>query len=235
MNNPVHTYEVLLIDDDPDFSMLISKYLEQHSMRLSFAGDGASGLSKLREKQYDLLLLDIFLPDINGIEVLRLIRVESQVPVVMLSAHDEETDRIVALEMGADDYVPKKYSARELLARMRAVLRRRGPPEQPEPIPAEVLRLRDLELDPDSMEVTVAGLPILLSHNEFRLLQLLLSNAGRAFSRNDLLEQLPGKDLEIYDRSVDSLIYSLRLKLGDDPKDPKYIKTIRGVGYALLK
>lgn len=229
--NAVHP--VLLIDDDPDFCMLLRDYLEGHGFRLDFAHSGESGLEASRVGEWELILLDMFLPGISGIEVLAALRRESPVPVVILSAHGEEADRIVTLEMGADDYVPKAFSPRELLARIRAVLRRQGPSDPQDG--GERLFLRGLRMNGRTMESSLNGVPLDLTALEFRLLYALAREAGRVFSREELLNLIAERDFNKFDRSVDVHISSLRRKLADDSRCPAYLKTLRGIGYTFLK
>ena len=207
---------ILLIDDDPEFCSLLNDYLELNSISLTCAHDGQSGLDILDRRAFDLILLDMFLPDINGLDVLRRIRRMQSPPVVMLSAHNEETDRIIALEIGADDYVPKAFSSRELLARIRAVLRRCAPEQ--ESAPPEKTDGRDI-----------------LRVSEFQILFTLISEPGSVFSREDLLRITAERDFNKYDRSIDVHISSLRRKLREDTGSPQYIRTLRGVGYSLIR
>ena len=227
---------ILLIDDDPEFCSLLNDYLELNSISLTCAHDGQSGLDILDRRAFDLILLDMFLPDINGLDVLRRIRRMQSPPVVMLSAHNEETDRIIALEIGADDYVPKAFSPRELLARVRAVLRRAQPvqAERKEPEEDGVVRVRGLWMDRKSMKARMDGVPMDLTALEFRILFGMAAHPGRVFTRENLLELAVGREFSRYDRSVDMHISTLRRKLGDDPHNPAYLKTIRGMGYTLL-
>ena len=212
---------ILLIDDDPEFCSLLNDYLELNSISLTCAHDGQSGLDILDRRAFDLILLDMFLPDINGLDVLRRIRRMQSPPVVMLSAHNEETDRIIALEIGADDYVPKAFSSRELLARIRAVLRRCAPEQ--ESAPPEKTDGRDI--------LRVLNLTV----SEFQILFTLISEPGSVFSREDLLRITAERDFNKYDRSIDVHISSLRRKLREDTGSPQYIRTLRGVGYSLIR
>ena len=215
---------ILLIDDDPEFCSLLNDYLELNSISLTCAHDGQSGLDILDRRAFDLILLDMFLPDINGLDVLRRIRRMQSPPVVMLSAHNEETDRIIALEIGADDYVPKAFSSRELLARIRAVLRRCAPEQESAPPEKtdgrDILRVRDLTVN---------------NHTKEAFLFTLISEPGSVFSREDLLRITAERDFNKYDRSIDVHISSLRRKLREDTGSPQYIRTLRGVGYSLIR
>ena len=230
---------ILLIDDDPEFCSLLNDYLELNSISLTCAHDGQSGLDILDRRAFDLILLDMFLPDINGLDVLRRIRRMQSPPVVMLSAHNEETDRIIALEIGADDYVPKAFSSRELLARIRAVLRRCAPEQESAPPEKtdgrDILRVRDLTVNNHTKEAFLHGEPLNLTVSEFQLLFTLISEPRTVFSRKDLLRITAERDFNKYDRSIDVHISSLRRKLREDTGSPQYIRTLRGVGYSLIR
>ena len=230
---------ILLIDDDPEFCSLLNDYLELNSISLTCVHDGQSGLDILDRRAFDLILLDIFLPDINGLDVLRRIRRMQSPPVVMLSAHNEETDRIIALEIGADDYVPKAFSSRELLARIRAVLRRCAPEQESAPPEKtdgrDILRVRDLTVNNHTKEAFLHGEPLNLTVSEFQILFTLISEPGSVFSREDLLRITAERDFNKYDRSIDVHISSLRRKLREDTGSPQYIRTLRGVGYSLIR
>ena len=230
---------ILLIDDDPEFCSLLNDYLELISISLTCAHVGHSGLDILDRRAFDLILLDMFLPDINGLDVLRRIRRMQSPPVVMLSAHNEETDRIIALEIGADDYVPKAFSSRELLARIRAVLRRCAPEQESAPPEKtdgrDILRVRDLTVNNHTKEAFLHGEPLNLTVSEFQILFTLISEPGSVFSREDLLRITAERDFNKYDRSIDVHISSLRRKLREDTGSPQYIRTLRGVGYSLIR
>ena len=230
---------ILLIDDDPEFCSLLNDYLELNSISLTCAHDGQSGLDILDRRAFDLILLDMFLPDINGLDVLRRIRRMQSPPVVMLSAHNEETDRIIALEIGADDYVPKAFSSRELLARIRAVLRRCAPEQESAPPEKtdgrDILRVRDLTVNNHTKDAFLHGEPLNLTVSEFQIPFPLISEPGSVFSREDLLRITAERDFNKYDRSIDVHISSLRRKLREDTGSPQYIRTLRGVGYSLIR
>ena len=215
---------ILLIDDDPEFCSLLNDYLELNSISLTCAHDGQSGLDILDRRAFDLILLDMFLPDINGLDVLRRIRRMQSPPVVMLSAHNEETDRIIALEIGADDYVPKAFSSRELLARIRAVLRRTG-----SAAPREY-RAGPLRVCPAQRIVQVDDADITLTNKEFELLCLLLENQGIVLARATLMDRVWGMELERENRTLDVHVRTLRAKLGPASG---LIETVRGVGYRI--
>jgi DNA-binding response OmpR family regulator len=230
-------HSVLLIDDDEKLCALMGDYLEPHGFDLTLAGDGESGLAAALSAHFDAVLLDMMLPGMDGLEVLKRLRQECSVPVVILSAQNEEADRIVGLEMGADDYVPKNFSPRELLARLRAVIRRAQAEAGEEhglgDTPA--ITIGPLVMDTRSMEARLNGRLLDLTALEFRLLYGMASQPGRVFSREQLLDLAAGRDFTSFDRSIDMHISSLRRKLGDDPRVPIYIKTMRGLGYIFLK
>ena len=221
---------VLLIDDDQKLARLLAEYLGNQGFSVSHAPDGPRGLAMATSGAYDAVLLDLMLPGMDGLTVCRRLREAGHtLPVLMLTARGEEADRVVGLELGADDYVPKPFSPRELLARLRAVLRRAHPEREGE---ARVER-GALALDPRTREVTLRGAPVRLTSYEFELLRLLMLEAGRVLSRERILDRLKGEEFESFDRSIDVHISRLRQKLGDNPRDPRLIKTVRGVGYLL--
>lgn len=237
-------YCALIVDDDPTYCSLLQEYLGRYSFEFVVAHDGASGLETALGKTFDVILLDMFLPDLNGIEVLKAIRLKSSVPVIVLSAHNEETDRIVALEIGADDYVPKAFSSRELLARLRAVLRRTPGAvtvdnssvavEEPTYAEGELLTVRDISINKRTMEAFQAGMPLNLTNAEFQLLLRMIQEPGRIFTREHLLAVMHERDFCPFDRSIDMHISSLRRKLNDDSRSPAYIRTVRGAGYSFI-
>ena len=219
----------LLVDDDAKLCGLLRDYLEGFGFSLDVAEDASSGLEKAVANEYDVILLDMMLPDMDGFEVCRRIRATSkQIGIIMLTARTHE--------MGADDYVPKAFSPRELLARVRAVLRRAQPvqAERKEPEEDGVVRVRGLWMDRKSMKARMDGVPMDLTALEFRILFGMAAHPGRVFTRENLLELAVGREFSRYDRSVDMHISTLRRKLGDDPHNPAYLKTIRGMGYTLL-
>ncbi len=220
----------LLIDDDRRLAELLVTYFAPHGVDITHAIDGRSGLAQLEQGGYDVILLDLTMPGMDGLEVCRKIRENSAVPIVMLTARSDETDRVVGLELGADDYVPKPFGPRELLARIRAVLRRTSPATQ-----SEKVRVRDLELDIGSREVTVAGRVIELTALEWDLLLALARRAGRVVPRDTLFNLAGRSDTVVNDRTVDVHISHLRSKLGDDSRKQSRIRTVRGIGYVLVK
>jgi DNA-binding response OmpR family regulator len=223
---------VLLIDDDARLGALVTEYLGKHEIDVTTAGDGPRGLAALHKRRPDLVLLDLMLPGMDGLEICRRIRATpewSGLPVIMLTAKGEDVDKVVGLEVGADDYLAKPFNPRELLARIRALLRRAGPA----PMPPR-LRVGRLELDFAAREVTVGGKRRVLTHHEFELLATLARASGRVLSREQILEALKGQ-AEAFDRSIDVHVANLRAKLEADPKEPRFIKTVRGVGYMLAR
>lgn len=223
-------FRILLIDDDARLFDLLATYLRQNGMDVTGAHDGARGLSALEAGTFDAVLLDIMMPGMNGLETCRRIRQKSNVPLIMLTAKGDETDRVVGLEMGADDYVAKPFSPRELLARLRAVLRRAKPDAF-----AERITVGDISIDVAGREAQVAGKPIELTGLELDLLVALARRAGKVISRETLLAEAGRSDVNVSERTVDVHISHLRQKIGDDPRSPTRIRTVRGVGYVLAK
>jgi two-component system OmpR family response regulator len=221
---------VLIIDDDARLYELLARYLGANGVGTTHAPDGRRGLAALEGGVFDAVLLDVMMPGLDGLEVCRRIREKSRVPVIMLTAKGDETDRVVGLELGADDYVPKPFSPRELLARLRAVLRR----SHPEAL-AETLRVGDISIEVASRAVRMSGNPVDLTGIEFDLLLALARRPGRVVPRDTLLEQAGRGDVAVGDRTVDVHVSHLRRKLGDDPRSPRLIKTVRGVGYVLAR
>ena len=224
------TLRALLIDDDARLSELLASYLGPHGFVVDHAANGARGLTLLEGGAYDLVLLDVMMPGMDGLEVCKRIRQKSRVPIVMLTARGDETDRVVGLELGADDYVPKPFSPRELLARMRAVLRRAMPEAS-----SERLVVGDLAVDVEGRRVVLGDKHLELTGLEFDLLVALARRAGRVVPREALLELAGRSDVSVGERTVDVHISHLRAKLGDDSRTPQRIKTVRGVGYMLAK
>ena len=221
---------VLCIDDDTRLFELLASFLEPNGVVLTHAADGRQGLAALDAGVFDAVLLDVMMPGIDGLEVCKRIRQKSRVPVIMLTAKGDETDRVVGLELGADDYVPKPFSPRELLARLRAVLRRSAPEAA-----APTLAVRDIVIDVPARDVRVAGEVVELTGIEFDILVTLARRPGRVVPRDTLLSQAGRDDVTVGDRTVDVHVSHLRRKLGDDPRAPRLIKTVRGVGYVLAK
>jgi DNA-binding response OmpR family regulator len=222
----------LLVEDDARLGAMVSEYLGRHDLDVTVAPDGERGLAALRRGRFDVVLLDVMLPGIDGLEVCRRIRATPEwvaLPVLMLTARGEDVDKIVGLELGADDYLAKPFNPRELLARIRAVLRRGAD------APRARFTAGGLALDFEAREVTLDGRRVVLTHHEFELLAALARAGGRVLSRDQLMDALRGHEAEAFDRSIDVHVSKLRAKLEKDPRAPRYIKTVRGVGYALVR
>jgi DNA-binding response OmpR family regulator len=223
---------ILMIEDDASLAALVAEYLGRFGLRVNVAGSGEAGLRLLEAGGYDALILDVMLPDADGFEICRQVRARSGLPILMLTARGDATDRIVGLELGADDYLPKPFNPRELLARLRAILRRRGAPAGSA---REVLRFGRLEVDRDAREVRVDGEPRALTSYQFELLWALAVNAGRVMSRDALMDRLKGEELEAFDRSLDVHVSRIRAAIEDDPRHPRRIITVRGAGYVFAR
>lgn len=236
MNELQQDMRILIIDDDPKLCRLIVNYLQPLGYSVSAEHTGPSGLTRALDETFDAVLLDVMLPGLSGLDVLRELRKQSSVPVLMLTALGEESDRIVGLEIGADDYLSKTFSTRELLARLRAVLRRSVmTARSQEPSQAAPIVLGDLWIDPEAHRVILKENSIALTPIEYELLIALASVAGRVRTREQLLVQVAEREFEAFDRAIDVHVSCLRRKLGDDPRSPRYIETIRGTGYRMLK
>ena len=225
------TQRILVVDDEPEIVKLLRAYLEQAGYDVVTARDGQEALLVTRHEKPDLIILDLTMPGMDGLEYTRRLRRDKDTPIIMLTARVEETDRIIGLELGADDYVTKPFSPREIVARVRAVLRR----VQPAPTQAEILRASDLVLDQQEHSVVLDDQPIELTPTEFDLLATLMAHPGRAFSRMELLERLQGEAFAAYERTIDAHIKNLRAKIETDPSNPRYILTVFGVGYKFTK
>ena len=220
---------VLLIDDDEKLGVLLTEYLGGFGFSVRAVAHPEQGLRALKADPPDILVLDVMLPGMDGFAVCRKVRETSRVPIVMLTARGEVTDRVVGLELGADDYLPKPFEPRELVARLQAVLRRGGQAEQD-----EVVRAGRLELNWTTRLARLDGVALPLTTAEFDLLGLLVRRRGRVLSRERIMEETRGVDWEAFDRSVDVLISRLRQKLGDDPRQPAFIRTVRSAGYSFV-
>jgi two-component system alkaline phosphatase synthesis response regulator PhoP len=218
---------ILVVDDEPQLVKVLRGYLEQSGFRVVAAGDGPGALAQYKHEKPDLVLLDLNLPGMDGIDVARRLRAASQVPIIMVTARVEETDRLIGLELGADDYVTKPFSPREVVARVRAVLRR----TEAQAAPAEVIRVGDVVIDTTRHTVTRGGEEVNLTPTEFGLLAALARDPGRVLNRLQLLEAVQGDAFEGYERTVDAHVKNLRAKLERDPKKPEYVVTVFGVGY----
>jgi DNA-binding response OmpR family regulator len=223
---------ILVIDDDVELCTLVAEYLQAEGFAVEAAHDGESGLQRAAEGDYLLVVLDVMLPGINGFEVLRRLRATSRLPVLLLTARGEDVDRIVGLEIGADDYLPKPFNPRELVARIRAVLRRtQGDKSSAAP---EIVRVGEIELDPATRSVRRDGQPVDLTSVELNLLEVLLREAGRVVPRERLVNAVLSRKFSPFDRSIDMHVSKVRKKLGDTDND-EHIKTIRGVGYIFAR
>ena len=218
---------ILVVDDEPKIVKLARDYLQRQGYQVATAADGPTALAIARREKPALVVLDLNLPGMDGLDVCRALRRDSGVPIIMLTARVEETDRLIGLELGADDYITKPFSPRELVARVRAVLRRaRGDLQAP-----YLIRAGDLEIDLAGHRVTRNGEALELSRTEFNLLSVLAQHQGQAFSRAQLLQRLHGVAFDGYERSIDAHIKNLRRKIEPDPGNPSYVETVYGVGY----
>ena len=224
------THHVLIVEDDPRLAEMVAEYLGEAGFRVTVAARGAVALERLAREAYDAVLLDLMLPDMDGLEVCRQLRAKSDTPVLMLTARGDAMDRVVGLELGADDYLPKPFEPRELLARLRAILRRRGAPGH-----ANVLRFGRLEIDRDARLVRLDGAERTLTGHQFTLLLLLAEHAGRVLSRDTLMDRAKGEALEAFDRSIDVHVSRIRAAIEDDPRRPRRILTVRGAGYVFAR
>ena len=218
---------ILVVDDKANIRTLVREYLAAEGFRVVTANDGRQALFAARQEKPDLILLDIMMPEMDGYAFMNLYRKEKNTPVILLTAKLEESDKVLGLELGADDYVTKPFGMRELTARVRAVLRRAGQ----EDLPSEVVRAADVCLDRGRRSVTVGGEGVNLTPSEFDLLAILMASPGRVFSRAELLLQLQGTAFEGVERTIDVHIRNLRTKIEPDPSEPRYVETVFGVGY----
>ncbi|HTO07597.1 MAG TPA: response regulator [Myxococcota bacterium] len=226
------TERILLIDDDTRLSAMLAEYLGARGLEAVARADAASGLAELERGGYDAVVLDVMLPDADGFELCRSLRARSDLPIVMLTARGDEEDRIVGLELGADDYLPKPFNPRELLARLHAVLRRRGAGGGAR---AATLRFGRLEIDRDARVVRLDGAERPLTAHQFALLVALAERAGRVLSRDALMNLVRGESLEAFDRSIDVHVSRIRAAIEDDPKRPRRLLTLRGAGYVFAR
>jgi DNA-binding response OmpR family regulator len=224
------TGHILIIDDDSRLAAMVSDYLGGAGFRVTSSGTAFDGQQRLKRESFDAVILDLMLPDADGLEVCRRIRQTSEVPILMLTARGDAMDRVVGLEIGADDYLPKPFEPRELLARLRAILRRKSGAA-----PADVQRYGRLEIDRGGRRVTIDGEEKPLTSYQFALLDALAAHAGRVMSRDALMDLTKGETLEAFDRSVDVHVSRIRAAIEDDPKKPRRIITVRGAGYVFAK
>ena len=222
---------ILIVDDDEELCALVSRYLRREGFEVAAVHDGLAGVEQALSGNFALVILDVMLPGQNGLDALRQLRRQSLVPVIMLTARGDDVDRIVGLEIGADDYLPKPFNPHELVARIRAILRRSAAVKDA----PEILREGDLELDGGARTVRCAGEPVALTGAEFDLLALLLRRAGQVVPREELVQTVLGRPLLGYDRSIDTLVSNLRRKLGAHPDDAERLRAVRGVGYVYTR
>ena len=224
---------VLLIEDDARLAAMVAEYLGEAGFRVARAGDGRSGIEMLAREPFDLLVLDLMLPDIDGLEVCGAVRAKFDLPILMLTARGDAMDRIVGLEIGADDYLTKPFEPRELLARLRAILRRNRSPVAGDA--AKPLRFGRLEIDRDARTASVGGAVKALTSYQFALLVALAEHAGRVLSRETLMDLVKGESLEAFDRSIDVHVSRIRAAIEDDPGKPRRVITVRGAGYVFAR
>jgi two-component system alkaline phosphatase synthesis response regulator PhoP len=219
---------ILVVDDEPGIASLVRDYLEHAGFGVLVAGDGRNALALARSRRPDLVVLDLGLPGLDGLDVARALRRDSDVPILMLTARTDEADRVAGLELGADDYVSKPFSPREVVARVRAILRRT---EIATTLADAPIRVLDVELDPARLRASIGGRPVDLTPTEFALLATLARQPGRVFTRSQLLDAIHGVAFEAYERAIDGHVKNLRRKLEPDPTHPRYLLTVHGAGY----
>jgi two-component system, OmpR family, alkaline phosphatase synthesis response regulator PhoP len=218
---------ILVVDDEPRIAEIVKDYLERAGYRATLATNGADALALARTRRPDLIVLDLGLPQMDGLDVTRTLRTQSNVPIIMLTARVEESDKLIGLELGADDYVTKPFSPKELVARVRAVFRRiDAAPER-----GDVIHAGDVTIDKRRMRATIADRAIDLTPTEFELLASLARQPGRVFTRAQLLDAIRGVEVESFDRAIDAHVKNVRRKLEPDPRNPRYVLTVHGVGY----
>ena len=222
-------HRILVVDDEPRITRLVRDYLERAGFAVIVARDGPEAIRRARTEAPDLVVLDLGLPGMDGLDVTRSLRQDTTIPIIVLTARDDEADRIVGLELGADDYVTKPFSPRELVARVRAVLRRRTPSD------ADTLRAGGIEIDVPRMRVSVEGRRVELTATEFALLSAMVREPGRVFTRGQLLDAIHGVAFESYERAIDAHVKNVRRKIGDDPRSPRHLLTVYGVGYRVAE
>ena len=221
---------ILLIEDEPRLAGMVAEYLGEAGYRVMTAGTGSEGLATHGREAFDAVILDLMLPDMDGLDVCRMLRARDETPILMLTARGDAMDRVVGLEMGADDYLPKPFEPRELLARLRAILRRRTGAGR-----RDVLRFGRLEIDRGAREARLDGQAAALTGYQFALLLALAEHAGRVMSRDQLMDHLKGEPLEAFDRSIDVHVSRIRAAIEEDPKRPRRVITVRGAGYVFAK
>jgi DNA-binding response OmpR family regulator len=224
------TARILVADDDPKHAQLIRLYLEREGHQVLTVGDGRAALEQARTRKPDLIVLDWMMPEVDGLDVCRILRAESQVAILLVTARSSENDMLLGLDIGADDYLSKPVSPRELTARVRVLLRRVG--SAPD---ADVLRVGDLEVDPGRFEVRVGGAPVTLTAKEFGIVELLAREPGRVFTRGQIIDRTFGFEQEVSGRTVDAHVANLRRKIEADPAEPRYVQTVYGRGYRMAE
>lgn len=224
------TQHILLIEDDNRLAEMVRDYLGQSDFAVTIAPTGQQGLATQQDGHFDAVLLDLMLPDMDGLDVCRTLRARDRVPILMLTAKGEPLDRIVGLELGADDYLPKPFEPRELLARLRAILRRGR-----EDDPSGLMRFGSLEIDPNTMEARVNGRVCALTAHQFKLLEVFAGRAGRVLSRDTIMNALKGENLSAFDRSIDVHVSRIRAEIEEDPNHPRRLITVRGAGYVFAR
>ncbi|GAA4438913.1 response regulator transcription factor [Phytohabitans houttuyneae] len=223
---------ILVAEDDPKQANLIRVYLEREGHSVLVVGDGRTALENARARRPDLVVLDVMMPQVDGLDVCRILRGESEVPILLLTARTTEDDMLLGLDVGADDYITKPYSPRELAARVRALLRRAGAVTAGN---QAILKVGDLEIDPGRFEVRVGGRPIVLTAKEFGILEVLAGEPGRAFTRAQIIDRAFGFDHYVLERTVDAHVMNLRRKIEEDAAEPRYVQTVYGRGYRLAE
>ena len=224
------TKQILLIEDDARLAGMVRDYLGESGFEVTIAGTGNDGLALQNERGFDAVILDLMLPDTDGLEVCRTLRATDSVAILMLTAKGDPMDRVVGLELGADDYLPKPFEPRELLARLRAILRRGKAEDR-----ADIMRFGKLEIDTRTMQARIDGRPCALTAHQFKLLEIMAKAPGRVLSRGYLMEQSKGENLEAFDRSIDVHISRIRAEVEADPKHPRRVLTVRGAGYVFAR
>ncbi len=226
--------KILVVDDEPTYRDALAFNLRRDGYQVAVAADGVAAVAAFETESPDLILLDLMLPGLSGIEVCKRVRATSNVPIIMVTAKDDEVDKVVGLEVGADDYLTKPYSYRELVARIRAVLRRTSPPDKVEAEPPAVLEVGDLTLDSDAHVVTVGGTPVQMPLREFELLEMFMENPGRVLTRAQILDRIWGLDYIGDTKTLDVHVKRIRAKIEEDPAHPQVLITVRGLGYKLV-
>jgi len=225
------TARILVADDDPKHAQLIKLYLEREGHQVLTVGDGRAALEQARARRPDLILLDVMMPIVDGLDVCRILRAESNVAILLVTARSSENDMLLGLDIGADDYLSKPVSPRELTARVRALLRRTGASEGP----TAVVRVGDLEVDPGRFEARIRGGAVNLTAKEFGILELLAGEPGRVFTRGQIIDKTFGFEHDVSERTVDAHVVNLRRKIEDNPADPRYVQTVYGRGYRMAE